>query len=407
MSVHSMVLARLGTGLAWLAAVSFAASIAAQEAPLGKPAGWAVEDTAALIDVIAGSQLQLEPEDDSQVLTLLPEARLPLLESRGSWVQVRYGDRIGWIDLDAPPATMPLPVLVVPEAEPEVLRPKLEMLSFGPLWTENDLGPYKLFSRVQEPALIDYLARVAAEHAQVYAERYGLASAELADGEVDGTVVLCASRHGFLEFQRSRGHNPLETRIEGYFHSPDIVVTYRGKSSRQQLAATHIHELTHLLNWRILSRWGRADLPMPPWLEEGMAEDMSLSRIDRKGRLVAEPLGPTNLRYDRRLGVLLLEVEQKISFGGTAPSVPQLLAMDREAFMGSDSELNYLMSALVVRYLLDDAELSIGFREFLAAVADGGSPDSEEMRLFLNTSWERLSQGFRGWLLIQQARVGT
>ncbi len=401
------VLARLGA--VWLAALSLPALCAAQEGPpvrpppgepLGKPAGWTAEDATALIDVAAGSELHLEPGRGSQVLTLLPEVKLPLLDSRGSWIQVRYGDRVGWVDLEAPPA--PVPMLTPREAEPvQPTRPESEPLSFGPLWTEYDLGPYQLFSRVREQMMVDFLGNVAAEHARVYAERYGLT-----DAETGGTVVLFGDRQGFVEFQRNRGHDAFEARIDGYFHSPDTVVMYRGHSSRQQLAATLIHELTHLISWQTLRKWGRVQTSMPPWLDEGMAEDLALSRVDRKGRLVAGPLGPTNLHYQRRLGVILLELEKQISIGGTAPSLPQLLAMDKDAFLSSDSELNYLLSALWVRYLLDDAKLAAGFRGFLASVADGGQPDAEELRSRLGHSWDRLSQGFRGWLLIQQARFG-
>ncbi len=422
-----------------LAAVPPAMPAAAQDEPLGQPAGWAVEESVTLVTVASGSELCLEPDHAAMVIAILPEAQLPLLDARDTWVKVRYGDKVGWVDLEGgrgPGAARPVHVVVTEQPEP---------LDLGDGWQEGRLGPYKLFSKVDEPGLIDDLDLVASQHARVYAERYGLeVGAELepasskpsmrlngplaplrgdgpaprrADRPVAGSVLLFGGRQAFLEFQRSRGHETSEARIEAYFRSPDTVLMYRGRESRNKLVATLIHELTHLVNWRVLRAAGEAEVPeggerrisIPPWLGEGMAEDLSLSRLDRKkDRLVAAPLGPGNLRFSRELGVTLLNLEEQIGLGGTAPSLPQLLAMDKEAFFAGDAQLNYLMSALWIRYLLSDADsqLAVGFRGFLSGVAAGGRPDAEELRLYLDRSWNQLSQDFRGWVQIQRVRVG-
>lgn len=403
-------------------ALAWPAGAAAQDEPLGQPAGWAVEESVTLVTVASGSELFLEPDHATRVLTLLPDAQLPLIETRGTWVKVRYGDQVGWVDLEggqAPAAAQPVHYVVTEQAEP---------LDIGEGWDEGVLGPYKLFSRVDEPALIEDLGRVARQHARVYAERYGLeldteflrpspeplmglggpAPQTGSDGPTAGSVVLFGGRQELLDFQRSQGHEAPEARIEAYFHSPDTVLMYRGREPRHRLLATLIHELTHLVNWRVLRAGDRVETPVPPWLEEGMAEDLSLSRLERKGRLVAAPLSPTNLRFSRRLGVRLFDLKQQIGLGGTAPSLPQLLAMDKEAFFAGDAQLNYLMSAIWIRYLLSDTDspLAVGFRGFLASVAAGGSPDAEELRSRLGRSWDQLSQDFRGWLSVQQARIG-
>ncbi len=379
----------------FLAAVSPAAHVAAQEEPLGQPAGWAVTDSESLIAIAPGSELHIEPDQATRLITVLPDARLPLVEVRDNWVKVRYGDHVGWVDLEAPrePARAPAPRLVVIEPEP---------LDIGEGWLKDVLGPYKLFSKGSEPTLIDLLGRVAGEHARIYAERYGLAL----NAELTGSVMLFAGRQSFLDFQRSRGHDAAENRIDAYFHSPDTVLMYRGRGSRHKLAATLIHELTHLINWQTLR--ARGETSIPPWLDEGMAEDLSMSRIDRKDRLVMEPLGPTNLRFGRHLGVRVYELGQKMALGGTAPSLRQLLAMDEETFLAGDVQLHYLMSALWIRYLLSDvdSELAGGFRAFLASVAVGGRPDSEELRSRLGRGWQQLAGDYRGWLSIRQARLG-
>ncbi len=391
---------RAARRVSWLAAALVALVAGAQEseepAVLGQPADWALDDAEAetAIPLPAGSALHLEPDRGSEVLAYLPEVRLPLLGSRGPWVRVRYGDRIGWVDVEAPlsPSKAPGP--------PAVSVP--EPLDLGPGWLEEELGPYTLFSQVSDRGLIDDLGRVARDHARLYAERYGLPAAE-----TGGRVVLFGGREPFLEFQRARGHELAEDHVDGYFRSPDLVVLCHGFRSRRETAATLIHELTHLLTWRALNAGGRASASLPPWLEEGLADDLSLARIDRQGRLRAEPLGPTNLHYGRRLGAILRELTHDVAEEGTAPSLPALMAMDDAAFRGGDARLHYVMASLWIRHLLADDQLAAGFRAFLAAVAGGGSAHPDALAGHLGHDWPRLSSGFRGWLLRQRARFGV
>ncbi len=406
------MIARRLSALLLLQVLALAAPAVAQDEPLGQPAGWAIEESESLIAVAEGSELRLEPNDSARVLMILPEAQLPLIEARGLWVKVRYGNRVGWVDLEGgpPPGAAPRDAAPLDAAPPirYVVTERSEPLDIGDGWQEGTLGPYKLFSRVDEPPLIDLFDRVAKQHARVYAERYGLKVDTELDPREQGSVLLFAGRAAFLEFQRAHDHQVAEAPIGAYFHSPNTVFMYRRSDSRQTLAATLLHELTHLVNWRLLRAGGRVGTPTPIWLEEGMAEDLALSRLDRQNRLTAGPLGPNNLRYGNSLGVRLFELGQQIGIGGTAPSLPHLLTMDKAAFFDSDVQLNYLMSAMWIRYLLNDAEsqLAVGFRDYLASVAGGGRSDAEELRSRLDRSWDQLSQGFRGWLVVQQARVG-
>lgn len=388
----------------WLFALALTAT--AQEADeepeiLGQPAGWAVEaeDASSLVEVAEGSALHAEPDHESLIITLLPDGQLPLVESNERWVRVRYGDRLGWVDLEAPHPPQGAPA---PSGEVFIDRePVFDPLELGTGWTQEEAGPYTLFSRVDDPGLIDYLLRVAVDHARLYAERYGLP-----EKEIGGMLILLADRQAMTDFRRARGHEIVESRIEGYFHSPDLVVLYRGFNSRQRLAATVIHEVTHLVSWQVLRGGGRHLASLPPWLEEGMAEELALSSLQR-GRLRAGPLGPGNLRYGRRLGAVLWQLEQEIVAQGTAPSLPALLAMDEDAFLSSDSELNYLMSAFWVRYLLSgaDDELAAGFKAYLASVAGGGGSASATLLTRLDRTWPQLSNGFRGYLVRHRTRL--
>ncbi|MEE8522551.1 MAG: hypothetical protein V3T72_01365, partial [Thermoanaerobaculia bacterium] len=157
------------------------------------------------------------------------------------------------------------------------------------------LGPYGLDTEVGDRKLIAMLARVAEDHQRLYAERYGLRALM----KVTGRVVLLADEREFLEFKRLQGHDRVEVEASGYFQPPSLVVLQRGGQTRQEVASILLHELTHLLSWRSLAA-GVTGRDLPPWLEEGLAGDLALSSLGRKG-LTAEPLGPANLAYGRSL----------------------------------------------------------------------------------------------------------
>ena len=383
--------------LFWLGPL--AAAVAAQEEPatvLGQPAGWSVEDATTLIDIAGDSALYLEPDPSSHRLAVLPPGRLPLLESRDGWVKVRFGDRVGWVDLDAPPVPTLAPVTTGVET------PATAPLELGPGWIREQLGPYTLRSQVKDRKLIDFLARIGRDHQRLYTERYGLKL----EKETLGNVVLFSDHQGFLEFQRSRGHEIADVLTTGYYHVPDLVVMYQGKFTRRQLAATLVHELTHLLSWEALRGVIREADGLPRWLDEGLAQDLSMSGFDGRGNLRAEPLGPANLLFGHRLGGLLFETERRIALE-RAPSLLELMALKKDRFLNGDSQLHYLMSAFLIRYLLsEETQLAPGFRSYLAWAAGGGSLSPDELGSRLGRDWEQVMKGYKLWLLKQRERFG-
>lgn len=287
-----------------------------------------------------------------------------------------------------------------PAPEPPVLDPEIraadEERSAPAAPADVRIGPYPLDTVLDDGRLTAMLDRAAAGHRRLYAERYGVA----VEGPIGGRVALFAAERDYLEFKRLQGHARAETEAAGYFQPPSLVVLQRGSHSRQEVTASLLHELTHLLNWRLLGGAGERDLP--PWLEEGLAGDLALSSIGRQG-LAAEPLGPGNLAYGRRLGDVLLEIDGKLD-EGAAPSVEELLRMERAPFLAGEGELHYALSALWVRYLLDGG-LAAPFRAWLAAVAAGGDAGPEALRSHLGRDWTRLEQGFRAWLDRQVRRM--
>ncbi len=382
----------------------FVEDLAGQEADpgsptiLGQPAGWSMESEApAMATIVEGSTLYLDPIPSSPILAMLPEGQLPIIESHGSWVKVHYGDQFGWVDLETP--RRPADAAITRAAEPEAFQlPDAE-------WYRKTWGTYELFSLVYDQRLLNALALAAKGHAELYADRFGLSPRQA----ISGSVVILANQEAFRTFLRHRDED-VRVTANGYFLSPEMVFLYPGRSSKRQLSATLIHELTHLLNWQILRELGRTDTPLPPWLEEGMADDLALSLQGRNGELTAEPLGPGNLHYGPRLGALLHRLVSDMAAGGSgyAPSLRQLMTMDKGAFMAAERERHYLMSSLWVRYLLSGAgdEIAGRFRGYLATMVRGGSSYPDELASQLGRDLNALENGFRVWLTQQRALFG-
>lgn len=352
---------------------------------LGQPAGWSMEasEAAALIDIPSGSSLRAAPEDDAGVLAILPEAKLELLESRPPWVKVRYANVLGWVDLEgsrAPPDQA---------VDPNPLQPRFKA---GDIEPAGQIGTYSLWGSARDRGVIEYLDTIAREHARLYAERYGLAGGS----PIGGDVLFIRERRAFIEYHRDQAQSEIDLLDEGFFEAPALVVINSGRGTRKELASTLVHELTHLLNWHYLGGWQRNDSTLAPWIDEGMADDMAFSAVDRKGRMRPGPLGSSNLRYGERLGSILNELEQAIENGFT-PSLQRLLDMDQDTYMSGARQFHYTLSALWVRYLLSEPELAEGFRAFLAILAQGGSASSINLQTQLDRSWPELEKGFRAW----------
>lgn len=391
----SLLLRSLPLWPLWLWPLLSVSALSAQEegAPeiLGQPAEWSVEPSQAptLIPIPSGSSLRAEPTADAALLSILPDAKLELLESRQPWVRVRYGEMTGWVDLEAPRSSQNR------DEEPMPLQPRFEA---GTIEPNGELGAYTFWGLIRDRAVRAYLDRVATDHARLYAERYGL----LIEEPVGGDVVYFTRRSTFVLYSREQGHD-IDIQGNGYFKAPALVVMHTGRGHRRQIAATLVHELTHLLNWHLLGGWRRGRAALAPWLDEGMADDMAFASSDRSGQLRAEPLGPSNLRYGGRLGARLLELDRAIE-KGLLPSIPQLLDMDSAAFLDGPIAMHYTLSALWIRYLLSDPELAERFRAFLPLVARGGAADATNLGAHLGREWPELERGFRAWRRKQQLR---
>jgi hypothetical protein len=188
-------------------------------------------------------------------------------------------------------------------------------------------------------------------------------------------------------------------------------VLFAGRQRREEVAAVLVHELAHLLSRRALAA------PPPPWLDEGIANDLSFCRVDGSGQLLLGSLGGRSvvieepayrpggwLGIDRAVHlegpVASLRLLREALKGGAVPPLASLAALSPEEFFDPEGrQLRYDASAFFVRYLLaGDGGLGRGFRAFLAAAAGGAASDSEALLGHLRRGWGELQRDFEAWL---------
>lgn len=170
-----------------------------------------------------------------------------------------------------------------------------------------------------------------------------------------------------------------------------------------------VHELTHLLNRRGI---GPA---LPPWLEEGLASDLSHAKIDERGRLHPGTVGGETLRMGESVfevgGLAEARALRDALEVGEVTSFEELTELDSEAFYTAERvHLHYSLSLFWVRYLLSDESGSLagGFRSFLVALARGEALTQDLLLEHLGADWDELEWDFRAWVGTQSPeRVDT
>jgi hypothetical protein len=361
------------------------AAPSAEEAP--RPGGTRVW-------VAAGEALRRAPDAAAEVLARQDVfERVAVLERSGSWARVATRVGEGWVEAAEEAGGYPLGSGVRPNRplasappDPAQLLAARELLGVdGP---SGHLGPYVLYTDVQPPSRLFHLDRLAAAVDPVYRRRYGRAPA----GEPEEAVLVFSSEAGYRLFQ-SR-----EARIAGLpsggHHTAGVVALWSGGRQRHELAATLVHELVHVLNLRAL---GPA---LPPWLDEGLADDLAASEVGPAGELRPERLGGLVVRDSGRMdyfGAVAALRHLNTAFARSdPPRLEELVELSWDGFVRSERrDLHYAHAGFFIRYLVDgeDGELAPGFRRFLDRVADGGPATGEALRDELGWSWERLDRG--------------
>jgi len=359
---------------------------------LGKPAGW--EDQAPTeVQIIEGSVLRAAPVETAERLALLPRCQLLARETRGSWVRVRLGKLDGWIDLQG--ATLPYLGSVVEYQAPRdpagvALQQALDIL--GGEAQPVPLGPFDFYHDVDDQKLLRLLGEIAPQVVAAFVDRYGLEVVE-----PQGVVVLFADERRYMQLKESQ-FNDIPFHSEGHA-VPGLVAIKVGNRSRREVATTLIHELTHLIAWQVLGP------DLPPWLNEGLADDLALSRIDREGRLNSDSFDQRSLRFGRNTAEILVKVVGSLSRAQPIRLV-DFLSQDRRSFL-AQPELHYALSALFVRFLLEDslAGSAAAFKSYLQALRVEGITYPDFLRQQMRQPWGEIDVQFRLWARRTLARV--
>jgi hypothetical protein len=167
------------------------------------------------------------------------------------------------------------------------------------------------------------------------------------------------------------------------------------------------HELGHLLNRRAL---GPA---LPPWLDEGIADDLAAFELDDRLAPRESPLaamrrinGDTVEIWGALAG--LDDLARSFVTAG-APKLSTLLGLDWDAFVEEPAAgRNYAASAWLVRYLLDEETgLKPAFRGFLRQVARGGGGGADGLEQELGRSLAQIEAGWRAYVAERASAAGV
>ena len=317
----------------------------------------------------------------------------------GDWHRLRIGGHEGWLlRKPAAPGEPPLPATVETPLplpgqppDPERLAAARELL--GAAAPAGRLGPYPLYTDVADPGLLAFLDRVAAAVEPAYRQRYGRRPV----GQAAEVAALFADEARYRDFQDRDGK--LQDLPASGHAGYGLIALYVGSRRRDEVAATLVHEITHLLNRRSL---GPA---LPPWLDEGLAVDLAASVIEPAGAIDPDRLGGAVEHGEARIDFFGPQATVRRLAGALADKsltpLPQLFALDWSGFVRSDRlDLHYAAAGFFWRYVLDpgDPALAAAARGFLADVSQGDRVDADVLRAKSGRTWAQLEDGFAAWV---------
>ncbi len=294
------------------------------------------------------------------------------------------------------PVTPAIPIEVTPGAVDASFASKPPVLpSNFPL---RSLPPFMLFTDVHDERLLATLGEVAAAVPADFGARFGLRP------RARGSLVLFTQSLDFRQWLDQQGGGG-DHAVEG-FSRAGVAALAVGDLRDDDVSALLVHELAHLLTRAAVGR------QLPPWLEEGLAEEMSISRRDAAGRTLAGTLRahsslrntaaiptPGRVMYERTItgpAAALIALVR-----GPRPALAELVPMPWSAFAAARGRAErYAASAFFVRYLLDGdkGRWREPFLAFLAAAANGAPADVAALERALGTPIASLQDPFDQWL---------
>lgn len=386
------------------------------------------------IPVDEGVRIRAAPDAASPHLAVVDAPiDLRVTERRGDWARVTYAGRSGWVRVSPdgrahPGQVAPLPAAQV-SAEPvdggtggvstavssaehrAGRRARARQLLASAI---GSLGPYDLVTDVEDTTMLAALDRLAGSLDRIFEQRYGLAPAAVEPGE---TVLLFADEPTYRRYAEEEDDDLASLGLAAHAGG-GLAALYVGDRDWQAVAALLAHELTHLITHRTLGS------TLPPWLEEGLADDLAFCRIEKDGRVLLGTLGgETASRVRRRSlgrGTVRVEEEREISGArasllrlaglvetGELPSLEELVSLSQREWVGSERRaLWYPLGAFFVRFLLDRPRTAGVFRDFLAGVVVPEDLAGERLVALLGTDWDRLQRSFETWLRSEARRLG-
>jgi hypothetical protein len=375
------------------------------ETILGTPAGFGAEAAAReSLALPLGTPLREAPDPRAPVLARLDAAaELPVLERRGGWALVVLGPWRGWVaeGAEAAAAAAPYPV-----RSPDPQRLARASGLFDEAGERATLGGHLLLTDVQDSDVRACLDRLAPQVVPAYRERFGVDP-----GPPSGEAILLFAREEtYRHYERGEGAAIADLDAAGHAGGSVAALHAEGRDP-EEVARLLVHELVHLLNRRALAP------ELPPWLEEGLAEALALSRI-AAGRLEAGALGGRRTfeplpAHGSRRDILVVtsgpraRLDQLVEAlaTGSAEDLETLLALPWQEFAApAGRELRYAQAGFFVRYLLDgeDGRLASPFRAHLAGIARGEPADLTRLLTRLGDTLPELARGYRSWLAGQR-----
>ncbi|MCZ6726757.1 MAG: hypothetical protein O7A98_05315 [Acidobacteria bacterium] len=403
---------RKAAGWALLVAAMSAALGQAQDQPLGRSAAFSNLDAGPSVTVGAGTSLRSRPDPTAEVLAIVDEeVDLAVLERRGVWVRTHYRDWAGWLAPGGEPASRGGGLAGLEtgalQFDTSIAERAAKVASARALMANENsgvsrLGPWPVHTDVHDRGLLERLDKVASGLLESYADRFGLAPAL---GE-PGVIVLFASED---DYRRFTDENTNLGGLHGDGHADSgMAALFVSDESTDQTASVLIHELIHLINGELFAR-----VPST-WLEEGLANDLGLARIDKHGNVEAGTLGgntrvlstTSRSRVVNRIQTggrvvwlkLIRDWSQKRS---RLRPLAELLDLDWRQFVDpAERSSNYAQSTFLIRMLLDDGDedTAAAFRDFLRSAADGAPSNAATLAAALGTTPADLERRWERWL---------
>lgn len=351
---------------------------------------------------LPGQELLSSTGDESRTLDRLDTmAYLPVFDRDGVWAEVLHQDQRGWIDTSWEPpyarrgarrGILRQRAEKVRGNDPERLRRAWEILDTR---EEYALGPYKLYTDVQDADLLAFLDGAASRAETAYFARYG----RLPSGDPERAAVLFADRAAYQSYTTDSSETL--TRSAGHAGG-GVLVLFAGNNPRIELARTLVHEITHLLNNRALAR------NLPLWLEEGMAGDLGSVWVENSREVARSDLLGDSRNLIVQGAAMRLLLIQELLRTDRLPALELLWQYNYEIFHKKGFEpYAYAHSVAFVRYLVsgDEGRHAEAFRAFLKKIADGRGADPRLLMKLLGVTREELEKDFRAWIERQELRV--